>query len=79
MEVDQLPECLDTGNHAGCHIVAVQHLPVDSDDGQPSGADELAKQAAVVAVVDPQAFGNGKDHLAVRDRGADPMGDGLGG
>ena len=66
--VDQLAESLDTGHHARFHIGAAKHLPVDFSDGQPSGPGQSAEQAAVVAAVDPQAFGDGKDKL--------PMGNG---
>jgi hypothetical protein len=62
-------------NHAGDYVVAAQHLPVDLCDCQPGGAGQSAEQAAVVAAVDPQAFGDGEDELPVGNGRADGVGD----
>src|SRR3970282_2023473 len=78
-EVDQFAKGLDAGNHAGSDIVAVKHLPVDFGDRQPSGAGQFAEQAAVVATVDAQPFGDREDELPVGDGCADRVGDRLGG
>ena len=47
----------------------------DFDSGQPSGAGQLAEQAAVIAAVCPQAFGEGEDELPVGNRRTDGVGD----
>ena len=53
MVVNQFAERLDTGNHAGCHIVAVKHLAVDFDDRQPGSPGQFPKQLAVQSAVNP--------------------------
>ena len=79
MEVDELSEGLNAGDHAGNDIATVEHLPINLDGGLPSGAGQLAEQTPIVAAENPQPLGNRKDELAMGRRGTDGLGDGLGG
>jgi len=79
MEMDQLAKGLDAGDHAWHHILSPEHVAVHVDHGQPRAAGEFAEQAAVVATVDAQPFGDREDELPVGDGCADRVGDRLGG
>ena len=78
MKMDQFAKSLDSGDHAGHHVVPLEHAAVDLDHAFPGGAGQLAEQTAVVAAVDPQPFGDRKDKLPVGDGGADRVRDGVG-
>ena len=69
--MDQLAKGLDASDHAWYHVLATEDVPVDLGHAFPSGASELAEQAAVKAKVNAKPFGNGKNQLPMGHGGAD--------
>ena len=73
MPVQQRAVRLDGGGHAGRHIVAAEQAADFVADARPGRSRELAQQAAVEAGMQPQALGDGQDHLPVRRRANRPL------
>ena len=65
---------LDGGDHAGQHVIATEQALDFSPDARPGTGGELAQQPAIEAGVQPQALGDGEDHLPVGDGKTDLFG-----
>ena len=67
MEGEVLAERLQGENQARRTLVFAGRDAHHVGDGAGGGAREIGEQAAVVAEVEPQALGDGENHLAMRD------------
>jgi len=67
MEGEVLAERLQGENQARRTLVFAGRDAHHVGDGAGAGSREIGEQAAVVAEVEPQALGDGEDHLAMRD------------
>ena len=79
MEMDQLAEGLHSRDQPGDQIVPAEHVANHFDHAFPSGAGQFAEQAAVVAEVQAEPFGDGEDQLTVGNGLADGVGNRVGG
>jgi hypothetical protein len=60
-------------------IIPAEHVANHFDHAFPSGASQVAQQAAVITEVQAEPFGNGEDELSMGHGLADGVGDRVGG
>jgi hypothetical protein len=63
--VDQLAKSLDCRNHAGHHILSLQHALDFGLDACPGAGGKFAQQLPVEARMGSQPFGDGKNYLSM--------------
>ena len=73
--MEQLTKCLDGRNHAGYDILSIQHAPDFGLDARPGAGGKFAQQLSVETCMHSQTFGNGKNHLSVRNGQTNIFGD----
>ena len=73
--MEQLPKRLDGRNHAGHDIRQVQHAPDFGLDAIPSAGGKFVQELAIETCVNSQTFGDGKNHLSVRNGKTNICGD----
>ena len=73
--MEQLPKRLDGRNHAGHDIRQVQHALDFGLDAIPNAGGKYAQELAIETCVNSQTFGDGKNHLSVRNGKTNICGD----
>ena len=73
--MEQLSKRLDGPNHAGNHIHSPQHALNFGLDAIPSAGGKFAQELAIETCVNSQTFGDGKNHLSVRNGKTNICGD----
>ena len=74
MPMQKLPVGLDCSDHARQYVRAAERAADFRPDAGPGAGAEPAQQLAIEAGVQPQAFGDGQDHLPVRNGRTDRFG-----
>jgi hypothetical protein len=72
--LSQLSKSLDCRNHSRHDILSIQHALNFRLNARPSTRGKFAKQLAIEPSMNSQTFGDGKNHLSVRDRSTNIFG-----